>query len=142
MSSNLASLYERFMASMVDAFPVLVATAIAKWKIPVTDKMPFFWVYWMLVLIVWLIVQAVLLTRSGQTIGKKIFNIRIVSIETGENAGFVTNVLKRSVLNWFLSIIPIYSLVDILFIFNKDRRCVHDKIAGTSVVRAIPPAAA
>ena len=29
-----------------------------------------------------------------------------------------------------------FGLIDILFIMRQDRRCIHDLIAGTSVVRA------
>ena len=79
-------------------------------------------------------VQTVILTRSGQTLGKRTVKIRIVCMDTGENGGFVTNVLKRTVVNWILSMIPFYSLVDTAFIFRLDRRCVHDHIAGTRVV--------
>jgi uncharacterized RDD family membrane protein YckC len=31
---------------------------------------------------------------------------------------------------------PFAGLIDVLFIFLKDRRCLHDHIAGTVVVRA------
>ena len=33
-----------------------------------------------------------------------------------------------------ISLVPFYRLVDILFIFREDRRCLHDLIAGTQVV--------
>ena len=33
---------------------------------------------------------------------------------------------------------PLASFVDILFIFGASRRCVHDLIAGTQVVRVGP----
>lgn len=82
------------------------------------------------------VVQVVLLTVAGQTLGKKALDIRIVKVETGRNGGFVTNVLLRSILNGALGLIPLYSLVDILFIFRSDRRCIHDLIAGTVVVKA------
>ena len=82
------------------------------------------------------VVQGVLLTIAGQTLGKKALNIRIVKVATGRNGGFVPNVLLRAVLNGLLGLIPIYSLVDILFIFRADRRCIHDLIAGTVVVKA------
>lgn len=49
----------------------------------------------------------------------KVLGIRIVRIDTGQNGGFVTNVLLRSVLNWILSDIPFYAAIDILFILEK-----------------------
>lgn len=80
------------------------------------------------------IVQIALLVRDGQTIGKKIVDIRIVSVETGQNAGFGSNVVMRAWVNSLLSTIPFYAFVDILFIFRDDQRCIHDLIAGTHVV--------
>lgn len=80
--------------------------------------------------------QMAFLTRDGQTIGKKLAGIRIVKVETDENGGFVTNVLLRSAVGWLLGAIPGYTLVDSLFIFRQDRRCIHDLIAGTKVVVA------
>ena len=61
-------------------------------------------------------------------------HIRIVKVDTGENGGFVTNVLVRTILNGLIGIIPLYGLIDILFIFRGDKRCIHDLIAGTKVV--------
>ena len=82
------------------------------------------------------IYQMVLLTKDGQTLGKKALKIRIVKMDTGENGGFVPNVLLRLFVNGLLGIIPFYGLLDILFIFRDDRRCIHDMIAGTQVVEA------
>lgn len=82
------------------------------------------------------IYQIFLLTTLGQTIGKRFCGIKIVTHDTGANGGFVTNVLLRSILNGLISVIPFYALVDILFIFREDRRCIHDMIAGTKVVEA------
>ena len=98
----------------------------------------------LLLLLAIFIVQAVLLTRDGQSLGKKALNIRIVVYRTGENGGFVPNVLLRVVLNGLLGFItlyllggiPLYSVVDALFIFRNDRRCIHDLVAGTVVVNA------
>lgn len=78
--------------------------------------------------------QTILLTRSGQTLGKRAVRIRIVRIDTGENGGFITNVLMRTLLNWILCFIPFYGLVDTALIFRGDRRCVHDHLARTRVV--------
>ena len=82
------------------------------------------------------IFQMVLLTKDGQTLGKKVLGIRIVKFDTGRNGGFVSNVLLRVIVNGLLGFIPFYSLVDALFIFRQDRRCIHDFIAGTQVIEA------
>ncbi len=83
-----------------------------------------------------LIMETVMLAKDGQTLRKKALRIRIVKKDTGQNGGFVTNILLRFVLNGILGLIPFYALEDILFIFGQDRRRLHDMIAGTKVVDA------
>jgi uncharacterized RDD family membrane protein YckC len=80
--------------------------------------------------------QIYLLHTEGQTIGKRAANIRIVEVDSGENGGFVRNFLLREFVNGLLAFIPFYAIVDILFIFRDDQRCIHDHIAGTKVVKA------
>jgi uncharacterized RDD family membrane protein YckC len=69
--------------------------------------------------------------------------IKIVKFDTGQNGGFVPNVLLRSIVNGLIGSIPfigaLYALVDILFIFAEDRRCIHDHLAGTVVIKAKIP---
>ncbi|TSC58170.1 MAG: hypothetical protein Greene041619_730 [Candidatus Peregrinibacteria bacterium Greene0416_19] len=81
------------------------------------------------------VVQLFLLSIRGQTVGKWLMHIRIVGKDTLKHAGFVRTVLLRYFVNGILSYVPGYSLVDILFIFRSDRRCLHDLIAGTIVIR-------
>lgn len=81
-------------------------------------------------------IQIYFLSSRGQTIGKMVMNVKIVKMDTGKNGGFGPNVLMRAIVNGVLGIIPLYSLVDVLFIFREDRRCIHDMIAGTRVVEA------
>ena len=38
--------------------------------------------------------------------------------------------------NGLISIIPLYGFIDALFIFGESRECLHDKIAGTIVLKA------
>lgn len=91
-------------------------------------------------ILVLVIAQVYLLTTCGQTIGKKIVGIKIVCYDDGSEGGFVKNVLMRGFVNGLISAIPflgsIYALVDILFIFGQERRCIHDLIAGTKVINA------
>jgi uncharacterized RDD family membrane protein YckC len=85
------------------------------------------------------VIQLYLLCAYGQTIGKKALRIRIVKQDTGENGGFVTNVLLRGIVAGLIGGIPfigpVYQIVDILFIFREDKRCIHDLIASTRVVK-------
>lgn len=78
-----------------------------------------------------------LLTRDGQTIGKRLLGIRIVDLDN--NVPKLKPHLLVRYLTYFLpGQIPIvgqiFSLVNILFIFGKERRCLHDIFAGTRVI--------
>jgi uncharacterized RDD family membrane protein YckC len=84
-------------------------------------------------------VQLYWVTTLGQTIGKKIVGTRIVLKDTLQNGGFVTNVLKRGLVTGILNFVPGFFLVDSLFVFREDRRCIHDFIAGTAVIKADAP---
>lgn len=87
-----------------------------------------------------LAIQIYLLVTRGQTIGKKLLDIKIVTYPDEANPGFVKAWLLRSFVNGLIAGVPvlggIYSLVDICFIFRDDKRCIHDLIAGTQVVKA------
>jgi uncharacterized RDD family membrane protein YckC len=80
------------------------------------------------------IISCILISKSGQSMGKAAVGIRIVRVE-GTRAGF----WRIAGLRWFVSavssaLIGLIGVIDILFIFRKDRRCLHDLIAGTMVV--------
>lgn len=91
-------------------------------------------------MVVLLGIQIYLLVTRGQTLGKKFLGIKIVCFEDDSNPGFVKVFLLRMLVNGLIGAVPflglIYSLTDILFIFREDRRCIHDLIAGTKVVKA------
>ena len=84
-----------------------------------------------------MVVQAVLLSSHGQTIGKRLMGLRIVRADTGRNGGFVTNVFLRAVINGLLACTIIYFVVDSLFLLFRNRLCLHDYIAGTKVVKIV-----
>jgi len=86
------------------------------------------------------IFQMYLLTRDGQTLGKKILGIRVVDHQAGTNPGFARVVLMRTVLPGVIdACVKIFWLIDGLFIFGAEKRCVHDHMAGTKVVRKDAP---
>ncbi|MBU1259865.1 MAG: RDD family protein [Planctomycetes bacterium] len=90
-------------------------------------------------LVVFLILNGHFLAKSGQTIGKKIVQTKIVGLDGGL-CPFARMFLLRYVVLWVITGIPfvggLYGLFDVLFIFGKGKRCVHDYIAGTRVVDA------
>lgn len=83
----------------------------------------------------WSAIMIVLLKRNGQSIGKKATGIKIVRSD-GSAASLSRLVWLRGIVNWIISIIPFYFVIDALFIFGESRQCLHDKIADTVVVKA------
>jgi uncharacterized RDD family membrane protein YckC len=80
------------------------------------------------------ILQWILLSLRGQTLGKIAMGVQIVDQLDGSNPGFFKAVVLRLLVRRLLSIIPLFALIDVLFILGEDRRCIHDLIAGTKVV--------
>lgn len=84
--------------------------------------------------------QLWLLHKDGQTIGKRMMGIKIVLTKDLSNGGFVVNVLMRGLIPWVITMIPglgiLFAIADPAFIFREDRLCLHDRIAGTCVIKA------
>jgi uncharacterized RDD family membrane protein YckC len=82
-------------------------------------------------------VQIESLTRHAATIGKRMMGIYIADFESGAQATWVQAFLVRTVLWGLLMSIPIVDIVlliiDIIFFFRADRRCLHDLVAKTVV---------
>ena len=85
--------------------------------------------------------QAIPITLYGQSIGKMCMRIRIVNQHDGKNGGFIPNVLLRAIVPGGLSLLTfgLFGFIDALFIFHEDCRCLHDKMAGTVVVKGGVP---
>lgn len=85
------------------------------------------------------VAQIWMLTMRGQTVGKWLLGIRIVLVETEEKAGFLRAVVLRGFVPGMIGSIPYvgaaFTLLNILFILRPDRRCLHDHIAGTKVIK-------
>lgn len=89
--------------------------------------------------LVLVVINFVMLHKTGQTIGKKVVGVKIVRVD-GSRASLRRIFFLRILVNSLIGMIPlaggVYSLVDVLFIFGEERRCVHDYIAGTVVIKA------
>jgi len=128
----------RFAAAVIDGLAVGAMAGIPYLIVTADDDLSEetgLAVMWVIIAMM-LLVQALLLGRLGQSIGKAAMGIRIVDADTGRNAGFMRNVLMRVIVNWMLCFIPLYLLVDAAMISREDRRCVHDLMARTRVVNA------
>jgi uncharacterized RDD family membrane protein YckC len=84
------------------------------------------------------IYQWILISRTGQSLGKKWTGIRIEKID-GIPVTFGTGVVLRNWVPKIMGAVPylgmLFHLVDCIYIFREDRRCLHDHIAGTRVAQ-------
>ena len=86
-----------------------------------------------------LVAQCYFLVKNAQTIGKRLLGIQIVNAGDGRPTGFARIVFLRIMAVQLGSLFPFIGsflpLVDVLLIFRRDSRCLHDLIAGTIVVK-------
>jgi uncharacterized RDD family membrane protein YckC len=97
--------------------------------------------FWMagLIALVLIAITTLFVYRNGQTIGKKLLGIKVARTD-GSRASLARIFWLRYFLNTLIAFIPFigpfYPLIDALVIFGEARRCCHDYIADTIVVRA------
>jgi uncharacterized RDD family membrane protein YckC len=88
---------------------------------------------------IFLVLHGYLLQTRGQTIGKMLLGIRIVRTD-GTRASLGRLAGLRYFANSVIALIPVvgwvYGLLDVLMIFRESRKCLHDNIADTIVVKA------
>ena len=129
------------LIAMAISFPVMLVGGVFR-QIMEGERMTlgqqlFFFVFG---LVVFLAVNGYLLAKQGQTVGKRLVGTRIVSHENGQILPFGRVFGLRYLPLFLISQVPflgsLFALVDVLFIFREDHRCVHDLIAGTHVVEA------
>ena len=142
----LASLGSRFVGALLDFLVAFVALIIV--FIPLGIGTDLFFDMdreWttslklsLLGMVIVLAIQSYFWHTRGQSIGKMLVGTRIVDVTTGQQASFGKIVGARYIPATLLGYIPIvgtvFGLVNILFVFRQDRRCIHDLIAGTKVV--------
>lgn len=86
-----------------------------------------------------IVMQLVFIHLYAQTIGKRIMKIRVVRASSGEQCDSARYIFLRTLAVHFIGLIPIvgslFSLINVLMIFANDRRCLHDHLADTIVVK-------
>ena len=146
-AGTLAGRGARLGAAMIDVVIAMLAFGAIAWLTPfnifVTDPTQGLWLPMarntLIGFVFFLLFHGYLLATRGQTIGKMLVKIRIVRLD-GSRASFARLVGLRFFVNSLFTLIPVvgplYGMVDALFIFRAERRCVHDLIADTVVVQA------
>jgi len=145
--SNLASRWKRLGGAMIDSViamvifvPIMLATGALQRtfsgeEMTIGEQAGFFVVGW----VVFLVLNGYLLFTRGQTIGKIAVKTKIVDL-SGNIPNFGKLLVLRYLVRGFVHHIPfignLAGLVNVLFIFGKKRRCVHDYLAGTIVINA------
>ena len=150
---TLAPRWKRLLATLIDAVLVPVVTLVLVMLTNVAeDAEDYIDNAWMLHILLLAIVSYLLLNgyalwRRGQTLGKMLLGIMVapaaVLKQADANAQPAPLWLLTMVRPWFFAllfvgIIPYFvwiPLLDHVFMLRKDRRCLHDMIAGTVVIQ-------
>ncbi|NUZ05422.1 RDD family protein [Piscinibacter koreensis] len=146
-TSALASRGGRLAAVIIDAVIQGIAVAVLSFVTPLSPFRPpadgalvgFMLTNLVLGLVLFLLLHGYLLATQGQTIGKKLLGIRIVRSD-GSAATFGRLVGLRILPVNLIVLVPyigmLIVLIDSLLIFRESRKCLHDNIADTIVVKA------
>jgi uncharacterized RDD family membrane protein YckC len=145
-STETASRASRFWAVMIDGIVSMillwVVSKITPWD-PYHPQNPSLMAFKPLTTLgsfaLYALAQGYLLATRGQSIGKILLKIRIVRTD-GSQASWQRLLGLRYGVQAALQALPaagmIFGLVDSLWIFGKERRCLHDLIADTIVIKA------
>jgi len=140
--NSLAPIKLRILACLIDLSIGVLAVLLATFTLSqsVDNVLSIIGVFVSVAIVLGVIVyQAVSLSSTGQTVGKRMMQLRVVNFSDASNPGFVKAVLVRWWLPTLICPIPylgrVFWLADGLFVFKKDRRCLHDLMAGTKVVQ-------
>ncbi|GAB5557895.1 MAG: hypothetical protein SchgKO_21080 [Schleiferiaceae bacterium] len=87
----------------------------------------------------YIVINYFTMEKYGQSLGKRLLNIKMVTLED-DLPSIRSLVVERYLLIQGIGMVPgvggLFALVDVLLIFGKERRCIHDIIARTKVVKA------
>ena len=137
---------DRFWATMIDIGVAVVCLCLMDWFTPwhpwAEAESRDFWdpdiLGSAIEFALFLAVNGIVLARRGQTLGKALLGLRIVRPD-GSRAGLGRLLLARYGVIHALGILSVgqfFAFIDAAFIFRASRRCLHDQIANTIVVKA------
>jgi len=130
---ELATRRARLAASLVDGAALLLPPFLLGLALPgqAVMKAPAAYVPALLLLLV----QAGLIRGTGASLGKRLLGIRVVRGDGRPAEVWRIALLRNALPSALCSYCGWLGLVDALFIAGEERRCLHDWVAGTRVVK-------
>lgn len=136
---------QRLLAAIIDELlsfaAVFLARAVTPWD-PFASTRDYFSLSFRdpaIGFVLFLLLNGYLLATQGRTIGKRVIGLGIVRSD-GSPASFGRLVGLRYGVFSLLNVLPILGqlvgIVDSLCIFRASRRCLHDELADTVVIKA------
>ena len=145
----LATLGQRLAASVLDSVVIYIPlVALSLWA-PIpwladlwNDESPLGEAIFTLgSLLFFLILNGQMIHSRDQTIGKAALGIKVTDLN-GQSPSTFAQFGLRYIFFYLIAAVPsigsIIIFIDVLFIFGRQRRCLHDQLAGTRVVRCKP----
>jgi uncharacterized RDD family membrane protein YckC len=83
-------------------------------------------------MVAWILYEGLMLSRDGQTIGKKALRIKVVSAEGGPLSK--GQAFGRAAMRKVFELLSCIGLIDYLMAFGQQRTCIHDMVARTRVI--------
>lgn len=145
-SLPLATLGQRFAASLLDSLIVYGPLILIAVFVPfpflngLVESEDFLSeaIFAGIAFLLFLIVNLYLIRNHDQTIGKLALGIKVTDLNGGSPSTACQAGLRYSFYH-LVTAIPVIggllSLINVLLIFDRSRRCLHDLIAGTRVVK-------
>ena len=139
---KLASRFSRLLAVVIDGMVLsfVIGLAMLPFLIFKIDISVSSWWYQLLSAILGVVIFYFInkksLIEEGQTLGKSVVKIKITTLDYEIPTA---SMLKKRYLTFFLpSYIPVIGrwllLINIVSIFTKEQRCLHDLVSGTVVI--------
>lgn len=143
---HLATRWARFWASIIDSilsavalFSILYVTGYMEAGLSGQLSVVGHIILGLMGLAIFVLLHGYLLATRGQSIGKYCLGTRIVSVHTNKILPLRKILIVRVLPLTIVGSIPVVGqfliLLNCLFIYRADRRCLHDLLAGTRVVK-------
>jgi uncharacterized RDD family membrane protein YckC len=142
-AAPLASRWARLGASLIDTIilmcvliPLMFLTGGLNFDLSEEPSFVYNLMLSGLMIIAFILINGAFLIRDGQTIGKKALGIKITDMQG--NVATKNHLIKRYAVYFLPGQVPIvgqfFSIVNVLFIFGKEKRCIHDLAGDTQVL--------